>query len=147
MSQKAKNKLQIKQNKMVRFILDLDPRTHITTKHMVDLSILKIPGRVKQLRLDTTHKLYYNQALTYLQTNFNKTRDRAHHTKDSHWNFVVPNVKGAESNVFYFSAIKDWNKLPTELKTCENVASLKKELKKHLVQTASEKADGDILFF
>ncbi len=33
MTQKAKTKLQITQNKMVRFILDLGPRTHITTKH------------------------------------------------------------------------------------------------------------------
>ncbi len=72
MSQKAKNKLQINQNKIVRFILDLGPRTHITTKHMSDLNILKITGRVKQLRLNITQKIYYNQAPTYLQTKFNK---------------------------------------------------------------------------
>ncbi len=34
LSQKAKNKLQIIQNKMTRFILDLGPRTHISTEHM-----------------------------------------------------------------------------------------------------------------
>ncbi len=66
MSQKAKNKLQIIQNKMVRFILDLGPRTHITTKHMSDLNILKIPGRVKQQRLNIIHKIFYNQAPTYV---------------------------------------------------------------------------------
>ncbi len=127
MSHKAKNKLQIiLQNKMVRFILDLGPRTHITTKHMSDLNILKIPGRVQQLRLNTTHKIYYKQAPTYLQTNFNKNSDRGQHTKGSHGNFVVPNVEGAEGNTFYFNAIKDWNKLPMELKICENIASLKK---------------------
>ncbi len=49
MSQKAKTKLQIIQNKMIRFILDLGPRTHITTKHMADLNILKIPRTVTQL--------------------------------------------------------------------------------------------------
>ncbi len=50
---------------MVRFILDLVvPRTHITTKHMSDLNVLQIPGRVKQLRLNITHKIYYNQAPT-----------------------------------------------------------------------------------
>ncbi len=111
MSQKAKTKLQIIQNKMVRFILDLEPSTHITTKHMSDLNILKIPGRVQQLRLNITHKLYYNQTPTYLQTNFNKNNDRRQHTRGSHGNFVVPNVKGAKGNTFYFSAIKDWNKL------------------------------------
>ncbi len=107
MTQKAKSKLQIEiiQNKMVRFILDLGPRTHITIKHMSDLNILKIPGRVQQLRLNITHKIYYNQAPTYLHTNFNKNRDRGQHTRGSHGNFVVPNVKGAEGNTFDFNAI------------------------------------------
>ncbi len=41
MSQKAKTKLQIIQNKIVRFILDLGPRTHIITQHMSDLNIPK----------------------------------------------------------------------------------------------------------
>ncbi len=45
MTQKAKNKLQIIQNKMTRFILDLGPRTHITTEHMADLNTLKLPER------------------------------------------------------------------------------------------------------
>ncbi len=78
---------------MTRFILDLGPRTHLTTQHMADLNTLKLPERTKQPRLTTTHKIYYKQAPTYLQTNFNKTRDRAQHTRGSHLNFVVPNVK------------------------------------------------------
>ncbi len=146
MSQKAKTKLQIIQNKMVRLILDLGPRTHITTKHMSDFNILKIPGRVQRLRLNITHKIYYNQAPTYLQTNFNKNSDRGQHTRGRHGNSVVPNVKGAEGNTFYFSAVKDWNKLPIELKTCENTTSFKKRVKKHLQKT-TEEADRDFLFF
>ncbi len=80
MSKKAKNKLQIIQNKMIRFILDLGPRTHITNKHMLDLNLLKIPGRVQQLRLNITHKIYYKKAPTYLQANFHKNRDRTQRT-------------------------------------------------------------------
>ncbi len=90
---------------MVRFILDLGPRTHITTKHMSDLNILKIPRRVQQLRLNITHKIYYNEALTYLQTNFNKNNDRGQHTRGCHGNSVVPNVKETEGNTFYFGAV------------------------------------------
>ncbi len=62
-------------------------------------------------------------------------------------NLVVPNVKGAESNTFYDNAIKDWNKLPTELKTCENITSFKLGLKSHLLLMATEEADMDFLFF
>ncbi len=92
---------------MTRFILDLGQRTHIRTEHMADSNTLKLPERAKQLRLNTTHKIYCNQAPTYLHTNFNKARNRAQHTRGSHLNFVVPDVKGAESNTFYYKAIKD----------------------------------------
>ncbi len=136
----CQNKLQIILNKITRFILDQGPRTHVTTEHMADLNTLKIPERVKQLRLNTTHKIYYNQFPIYLQTNFNEARDRAQHTRGSHLNFVVPNIKEAESNTFYFNAIKDWNKLPTKLKTCENIDSFKKGLKSNLLQMVTEEA-------
>ncbi len=56
MSQRAKNKLQIMQSKTIRLILELEPRTHTTTEHMTKPNMLKIPGRVKQLRLNTAHK-------------------------------------------------------------------------------------------
>ncbi len=76
MSQKAKNKLQIIQNKMIRFMLDLGPRTHVTEEHMKELNMLKIPNRAKQLRLNTAHNIFYNKAPSYLNTNFKRTRDR-----------------------------------------------------------------------
>ncbi len=41
----------------------------------------------------------------------------------------VPNVRGIESNTFYFNAIKDWNSLPNNLKNCENIHTYKKESK------------------
>ncbi len=147
MSKKAKTKPQIIQNKMIRFILDLGPRTHISNKHMSDLNILRIPGRVEQLRLNISHQVYYNQAPNYLQTNFHKHSDRGVHTRGSRGNFVVPNVKGAEGKTFYFNAVKDWNQLPTKLKTCENTVSFKKRVKLHLLQKTTEEADRHFLFF
>ncbi len=62
---------------MIRFTLDLGPRTHITEEHMKELNILRIPNRVKQLRLNTAHKIFYNKAPSYLNTHFRRTRDRA----------------------------------------------------------------------
>ncbi len=126
MTQKAKHKLQNVQNKMVRFILDLEPRTHLSVHHMKELNMLRVSDRAKQLWLNTTHKIFYKQALEYLQENFEKARKRQQqHTRSRLWNFIVPNVKGNESNSFFFHAIKDWNSLPDELKTCDNIYSFK----------------------
>ncbi len=97
-------------------MLDLGIRTRITEEHMKDLNMLRIPNRVKQLRLNTAHKTFYNKA-----PSFKKTRKRTQLTRHSEWNFTVPNVKGVEKNSFYFNAIKDWNSLPEQLKTCESV--------------------------
>ncbi len=63
------------------------------------------------------------------------------------WNFAVPNVKGNESNSFFFHAIKDWNSLPDELKTCENICSFKKGVKRHLIQRTTGEAENVYVFF
>ncbi len=61
MTQKAKRKLQIVQNKMVSFILDLAPRTHLTVDHMKELNLIRDSDRAKQLRVNNAHKIFYNQ--------------------------------------------------------------------------------------
>ncbi len=66
MTQKAKNKLQIVQNKLVRFIRDLQPRTHITVQHTAELNMLSVLERAKQLRLNKIHEIYYKQVPQYL---------------------------------------------------------------------------------
>ncbi len=146
LTQKAKRKLQILQNKMVRFILDLAPRTHLTVDHMKELNLLRVPDRAKQLKLNNAYKIFYNQAPEYLQENFVKTRNRLQHTRRSQRNFNVPNVKGNESNTFYFNAIKDWNSLPNNLKNCEKIHTYKKGVKRYLLQTTTEEAGREYVF-
>ncbi len=95
MTQKAKNKLQTVQNRMVRFILDLEPRTHLTVDHMKELNMLRLSERAKQLRLNTAHKIFYKQAPEYLQENFEKARKKQQqHTGSRLWNFTVPKCQG-----------------------------------------------------
>ncbi len=50
------------------------------------------------------------------------------------------NVRGIESNTFYFNAIKDWNSLPNNVKNCENIHTYKKRVNRHLLQMATEEA-------
>ncbi len=138
--------MQILQNKMVRFILDLAPRTHLTVGHMKDLNLLRVSDEAKQLRLNSAYKIFYNQAPVYLQENFVKTRNILQHTRSSQWNFNVPNVKGSESNTFYFNAIKDSNSLPNNLKNCENIHTYKNRVKRYLLQTATEEAVRELIF-
>ncbi len=61
-------------------------------------------------------------------------------------NFNVPNVKGIESNTFYFNAIKDWNSLPDNLKNCENIHTYRKGVKRCLLQMATEEAGREYVY-
>ncbi len=84
---------------------------------MKELNMLRIPNKMKQLRLNTAHKIFYNKAPSYLNTHFKRTRDRAQSTRRSEWNFTVTKIKGEEGNTFYFNAIKE---------ACENIPYIKK---------------------
>ena len=61
------HKLQILQNKMVRFILDLNPREHIGQVHLDSIKFLNIHDRVKQLRLNHDFNVYNSLGPSYLE--------------------------------------------------------------------------------
>ena len=65
-----KRKLQLSQNKVIRFINQLGPRTRITSDILMNLNLLNVETRVKQLRLNHVHKIFYNLCPSYLQENF-----------------------------------------------------------------------------
>ena len=58
LSTKLKNKLQVMQNKMVRFILKLGPRSHIGDEELKTVGMLRVEDRVRQLKLNHVFKIY-----------------------------------------------------------------------------------------
>ena len=65
-----KNKLQVAQNKTVRFIKNMGPRTTVKQKELSSLGFLNVKSRVKQLRLNHAHKIFNNTCPSYLKNNF-----------------------------------------------------------------------------
>ena len=52
-----KSKLQVAQNKVIRFINQLRPRERITNEMLSELNLVNVDTRVKQLKLNHVHKL------------------------------------------------------------------------------------------
>ena len=52
LSVKLKNRLQVTQNKMIRFILKLEPRSHVGHDQFERLDVVSVKDRVKQLNLN-----------------------------------------------------------------------------------------------
>ena len=113
LNKQLKKKLQICQKKTVRFIKNLGPRFHIGFLELKSLNMLNVDFRVKQLRLSHVHKI----GPSYLSEQFIKVSDVHHHfTRGSTENFIVPSVNGVAATTFYYSGVKDWNSLPSDVK-------------------------------
>ena len=132
---KKKLHIHVYQNKTVRFIKNLGPRSHIGFSELDSLGMLNVDFRVKQLRLGHAHKISNDRCPSYLSENFVKTSDiHRHNTRGSSENFVVPSVSGVAAITFYYSAIKDYQRLEffTEVKIRSNYNSFKGAAKAYL---------------
>jgi len=67
-----KQKLQICQNKVVRFILNFGNRHHVGPDQLHRLNWVDTCHRVTQLRLNHVHSIYYEYGPSYLMGNFTK---------------------------------------------------------------------------
>jgi hypothetical protein len=128
-----KGKLQVMQNKVVRFILELGPREHIGQLELNKVGYLCVKDRVSQLGLNLAHNIFYDRCPTYLKTDFVKVSDcHDHNTRSSDFNFKVPKANSIIETTFYCNAIRQWNQLPDQLKSMQSKDAFKTALKRYL---------------
>ena len=70
LTQALKHKLQVAQNKLARFILNLGPRAHIGSDELQKAGLLNTQLRVSQLRLNHSFNILDKECLSYLKKNF-----------------------------------------------------------------------------
>ena len=131
---KLKKKLQVMQNKMIRFILKLEPRSHIGVEQFKKLGMLKVEDRVKQLKLNHVFNIYNDIAPEYLNSHFVKfCQTHNYYTRGSATNFLVPKAKGQKCNTFFFTGVQEWNSLPIDVKKSKTHSQFKKAVKSHFL--------------
>ena len=141
-------KLHIMQNKITRFILDLDSRAHIGNQQLEKAGYLSVPDRVKQLKLGHVFKIRNKTSPHYMNTHFqmlNQIEGRIETRATAH-NFFIPRVYNQGTKTFFYTSIKDWNDLPNDIKCIENEKNFKEKLKQTLVAEA-RKQDHDPFFY
>ena len=119
---------------MIRFIHGLDYRAHVDSKNLRDLSWLSIADRVKFFRMSHLFRIRHKLAPTYLLPNF-KLVSAAHsyNTRGSHHNFHISRELSLFTNGFAFTAIKQWNSLPDNIKSICDFRVFKRRLKEYLI--------------
>ena len=101
LNKKLKNKMQVIQNKIVRFIHGYPPRRSLVPQDFKRVGILKVEDRVKQLRLNHVFKIHMGLAPDFFCERFSRLNTR-YGTRASRLDFFVPRVQGIESNTFFF---------------------------------------------
>ena len=98
-----KKKLQIMQNKIIRFILKLDNRAHIGCKQWERVDMLRVSERVSQNKLTHIHKIWHNSSPVYLKERFYKIcdTDLRKCTRSSLNNLFLPRVEKQAINTFF----------------------------------------------
>jgi hypothetical protein len=132
---KCKSQLNVLQRKMMRFILGLDSRAHIGVDEYKSLSLLTVPERVKYFRLVHMFKIFKGVAPSYLSQNFQRVTDlHCHRTRGSEFNYHLSksDSQGPMYNSFSYTAKKDWNVLPSEIKSAPSMIAFKRDLMIHL---------------
>ena len=99
-------KLQVMQNKVIRFISDLDSRDHIGTKELEKAGYLSVPDRVKQLKLGHVLKIRNGTSPYYMKAHFQMLKENENRivTQASAHNFFKPRVANQGTNTFFIQA-------------------------------------------
>ena len=149
LSKCLKQKLQICQNKMVRFMCGFSPRQSVNYTVLNSLNMLNVEDRVKQLRLNHVFNIFNENAPSYLRDNFVIKRSNSGRQTRSCTNldFIVPRVKTCQSSTFYFNAINDWNELPLSIKESKCKDNFKRNVKTFFLEKGLSKQNCAFYFF
>ena len=78
-------------------------------------------------------KIFNGTSPSYLLDHFHKMSEfHGYNTRGSSENFIVPRVSNQALTTFFFNGIKDWNSLPSEIKSCVSFNVFKTSVKKYL---------------
>ena len=125
-----KSKLQVMQNKVIRYILNLSPRSHIGAAEFQMVNMIPVEYRVQQLKLNHMFNVVNNRAPNLFSIAMvHNFQERV--TRRSEHNVVIPRVKNVSS--FRFTASKLWNNLPSDLQLTQSKYQFKRGVKKWLV--------------
>ena len=101
-----KNKLQVTQNKLIRFILDLNPRAHVGHQNVQSLNLLPVNKRAEHIILCYMFKIKHKLAPAFMD--YHQVPQGTVHSDrvSKRGGFSLPKDKGSGSKSFSFMGDK-----------------------------------------
>ena len=129
---KMKNRLDVVQRKMARFVLGVGPRDHIGLSTLRELGWLTVMDRVRYFSLLHVFRVKRGGGPPYLRRGFVSVSDVHDHTTRASCNGFHISGDDVVGSFSYFGK-KEWNALPDSLKALGNIDLFKVKLKQHLM--------------
>ena len=128
-----KNRLDVLQRKMARFVLGIGPRAHVGLGSLRELGWLTVWDRVRYFLLLHVYRVKKGCGPQYLRKNFKLVTDvHDHKTRGSGMGFHIS--KDDVIGSFEYCGKKEWNSLPDSLKTLNSIDSFKVNLKRYFLE-------------
>ena len=133
LTKELRNRLDVIQRRMVRFIYSMDRMDHVDSRDLGRLSWLSIPDRVRFFKLTMAFKIRIGTAPGYLSSNFVPLNtSHAHNTRRSSFNYRVSREMANSQKSFAFTTVSHWNELPPSLQSLHSLETFKSRLKQHI---------------
>ena len=97
----AKKRLQIVQNKVIRFVLGIPPITHLGCSEFSTVNILPIKYRADQIKLNHMFDIVHGSSPEYLKHSINLSRSNRYNTRSGNLSCVMPSVEGFGNKYFF----------------------------------------------
>ena len=132
-----KNKLQTTQNKLIRFVLDLESRAHISKEHFKLLNWWPVNSRLDHLTLCHVFKIKNGLSPKYMIEHFIPqygfhTYTTRHSSKGA---FVISKVRSQGLKSFCYNGCSLCNSLSRTYSELSNLSQFKVALKQHLLSS------------
>ena len=131
LSKNLKTKLQIVQNKLIRFILALPARAHVGYEEFSKARMFPVHKRVDQLKMNHMFNIIQGISPAYLREDILLSDNSNHQTRSvTSPSCQIPRVNSSGLKSFFFTAIKCWNSLPSCVRNINPKQPFKSMLKK-----------------
>ena len=141
----AKKRLQIVQNRVIRFVLGIPPRTHLGCKEFSKVNI----GLTRSNSVICLIFFHGSAASApeYLKHSINLSRSNRYDARLGNLSCVMPSVKGFGIKSFFYSASKLLNSLSPNLQYITNKHLFKKNVKAYLWEKLLAVDQDDYIYF
>ena len=131
LTQTFTTKLQIVQNKIIRFILDLPARSHVGYVEFSKAKMFPVHKRAEQLKMNHMFNILHGNSPAYLKENISLQDNTSHQTRSvTSLSCQTRRVNSFGLRSFFYTAIKCWNSLPFSLRSINTKQLYKNNLKK-----------------